>query len=282
MDSIIRFRSDGQVWAIRENQQPSTLLVYPTDLNFTSLMTYIDSLNVPRGGLHLIIAGEDQTFPRQVDLRYPKGPSNAIDRAQTLVSHPAVASLSVENLDTPLDGISPIPTGVLPRNTTGSTVRVVRTNLFPKPEQEKSVLVAHRVRDGDQWEARRVTQQLAEGPWAGFCDTLDEEVSPTAFRRLLTSHRFTLCVEGGGLDPSPKAFEALLAGSIPIIRRTATTPAYGKLPVLVVEDWSTDALNERLLENFYREASSQWSGRWNDVLRSISSDYWWNVVRGRT
>lgn len=277
-DSIIRFRSDGEVWTIRESPQPSTLLVYPTDLSFASLMKYVDSLRVPASSLNVIIAGEDQTFPRQVDLRYPAGPTDAVERAQVLLNHPVVASMSVENLDSEIEGVRAIPTRILPRNRTGSTVRVVRTDLFPKPSQEKSVFVAHRVREGGQWEARRVTKRLAEGPWAGFCSTLEVEVSPPAFRRYLAAHRFTLCVEGGGLDPSPKAFEALLAGSIPIIRRTPVSEAYAELPVLILDSWTPDVLSRPLLEEFYEEAVRKWSAKWPEVLLQMSAERQWERV----
>lgn len=278
MDSIIRFSGDGSVHAIREIHQPTTLFVYPTDLNYASLLTYIDSLSIPRSSLHVVIAGEDRTFPRQIDVRYQKGPPNAVEKAKTLLENPKVASLSVENLDTFINGIRPMPTGVLPRNTTGSTVRVVRTDHFPKPQREKSVLVAHRIREGDQWEARRLTKDLAKGPWRGFCNVLHEEVSPPAFRKLLASHRFTLCVEGGGLDPSPKAFEALLAGSIPIIRRTTVSEAYENFPVLIVDQWSPDALNRALLDQFYEEAAREWSGKWFKVLYEMSAQRQWKRI----
>ena len=36
---------------------------------------------------------------------------------------------------------------------------------------------------------------------------------------------FVLCVSGGGIDPAPKAFEALAAGSIPIIQHSSLDSA---------------------------------------------------------
>lgn len=42
--------------------------------------------------------------------------------------------------------------------------------------------------------------------------------------RLMQSHAFVLCAEGGGVDPSPKAWQAILHGAIPIIRRDQYLP----------------------------------------------------------
>jgi hypothetical protein len=74
-----------------------------------------------------------------------------------------------------------------------------------------------------------------------------------AYRTLLSTYAFVLCPEGGGLDPSPKAWEALLAGCIPIIRRNASSEGHAHLPVLFVDAWTADALSEDALHSAYRD-----------------------------
>jgi hypothetical protein len=66
---------------------------------------------------------------------------------------------------------------------------------------------------------------------------------------MLRRYAFVLCPEGGGLDPSPKAWEALLAGCVPIVRRTATTEGYSDLPVLYIDHWSPGALSLNVLRD---------------------------------
>lgn len=44
-----------------------------------------------------------------------------------------------------------------------------------------------------------------------------EGISHKDFHALLNTVPFIASVKGGGLDPSPKAWEAILAGTIPII-----------------------------------------------------------------
>lgn len=63
----------------------------------------------------------------------------------------------------------------------------------------------------------------------------------------LGQHRFVLSPRGNGLD-AHRTWEALLVGSIPIVRSSALNPLYDALPVLVVGDWSD--VTPRLLQSF--------------------------------
>lgn len=53
----------------------------------------------------------------------------------------------------------------------------------------------------------------------------------------MAAYQFVLCPHGGGLDPNPRCWEALLAGSIPIVKRNLVSEALADLPVAVVDDW---------------------------------------------
>jgi hypothetical protein len=48
---------------------------------------------------------------------------------------------------------------------------------------------------------------------------------------------FTACAHGGGIDPSPKAWEAVMMGTIPIIQHSTLDDAYAQLPVVFIDDW---------------------------------------------
>ena len=51
------------------------------------------------------------------------------------------------------------------------------------------------------------------------------QVDFNQFLSFLMNTSFTACAHGGGVDPAPKAFEALAAGSIPIIASSALDAA---------------------------------------------------------
>ena len=67
----------------------------------------------------------------------------------------------------------------------------------------------------------------------------------------LGQHRFVLSPRGNGLD-AHRTWEALLVGTIPIVRSSALNPLYERLPVLIVRDWSdvTPALLRRFLATY--------------------------------
>lgn len=89
-----------------------------------------------------------------------------------------------------------------------------------------------------------------------------------------------MCVHGGGLDPSPKAFHTLLNGSIPIIRESALKPAYEEFPVFFVSEWRSENLSEKKLKTFQRSISAKYerSSFKKDVYKKLELDYWWDMI----
>ncbi|MDC0991836.1 hypothetical protein OAR17_02525 [Pontimonas sp.] len=101
------------------------------------------------------------------------------------------------------------------------------------------------------------------------------------FRGLLRKHAFTLCVEGGGIDPSPKAFEALRQGSIPVIKESPTADAYRHFPVLVVSSWDAESLDRSKLVCEEQRIRTEWA-EWFDVLERMTFKYWVNLIQSQT
>ena len=48
---------------------------------------------------------------------------------------------------------------------------------------------------------------------------------------------FVACTHGGGVDPSPKAFDSIRIGTIPIIQKISIEEGYEHLPVAFVNTW---------------------------------------------
>ena len=76
---------------------------------------------------------------------------------------------------------------------------------------------------------------------------LSEEVPEQDFLEMIARHAFVLCVSGGGLDPSPKAWVSLLHGAIPIVRSGSLDAAYRELPVAFVPDWLPESITAEKL-----------------------------------
>ena len=56
-------------------------------------------------------------------------------------------------------------------------------------------------------------------------------------------YQFVLCPHGGGLDPNPKCWEALIMKAIPIVRKNTMSESLEHLPVVIVDNWSEVTLD---------------------------------------
>lgn len=58
------------------------------------------------------------------------------------------------------------------------------------------------------------------------------------FIRKMGAYKFVLCPHGGGLDPNPKCWEALIMGAIPIVKKNSMSESLQHLPIAFVDDWA--------------------------------------------
>lgn len=220
----------------------------------------------------LISGSEDVTLPLQCDQR--SRPFTAAEDAQLLqiATHPLLRRWYAENLDWPFaPKLSPLPLGVLPASAgeaADPALLSARDAPPPPPLLERPLLVlcANRLRPGPQWaERQRLVQQLQalNHPWIAVHT---EEMPGEEYARQLRRCSFVICAAGGGWDPCPKLWHALLHGAIPIVRHSALDACWQELPVWIVDDWrrvdwSHGALlrqRQRLAECWPAAADLQW------------------------
>lgn len=238
----------------------------------------------------LITGDHDATLPRQVDKRYPR----YLDRAiwQELLASPLLLHIFAENLDEAGgDKVSGIPLGVNPTefpnfdgNFLIAKIPSHVPNLAERPlkmqnvdRQRPQVQNTHGIMTDQFVERRRVLERCRLN-WTDFC--VHRSLSKETFFENLREYPFVQCVHGGGLDPSPKAFEAMLSGTIPIIQHYPGDDAYRELPIVFVDDWEVETITaERLaawrdkLAPYYEQPELR-----ADVLHRLSSAYWWGKV----
>jgi hypothetical protein len=165
--------------------------------------------------------------------------------------------------------LSSLPTGMAtPHDIVPDIPAVIR----PLTNRTLAVLSSDRVRDGNgQWKKRAdVAEMCRNVPWCIqpnqglFANT---GVNHSTFLEVLTSVPFVACVQGGGHDPSPKAWESMYVGTIPIIERSPVSEAYEHYPIAIVDSWphlfenSTSGMQllQKWLEElapFYEEGSA--------------------------
>jgi len=230
----------------------------------------------------LVSGSEDLTLPKQCDARWRS--YNAVERQAIadILNHPLLLHWFAENLDDDSDPrFSPLPTGmVFPKGTPRKIDPVCPLPLGDRPLQ---VLCGHRVRDGAQWDLRRQVTKQAQTTWAPFCTIPDADLPEAEFLTLMQSHAFVLCAEGGGLDPSPKAWQTILHGAIPIIRKTATYKAYNQLPVAFVETWNPASLTPRTLADWHRSRLPFYDSPElrEQTLTRLTLGHWWHQISSR-
>ena len=228
----------------------------------------------------LISGSEDVTVPQQCDKRWRAYNERESDAFIRILDHKLLTRWFAENL---VDGddsrFTPLPTGVVFEDSTASH-RITRPNPPQLIERPLRILCGHRVRKGEQWSLRRSVTSMARQDWARWCTVIEDEIPSNEFLQLMSSHAFVLCVEGGGVDPSPKAWQAILHGAIPIIRHSALAPAYRELPVAFVDEWTPEAITFERLEAWRRDLAPAHDIHENriETVRRLSLDYWWDKI----
>jgi len=103
-----------------------------------------------------------------------------------------------------------------------------------------------------------------------FCSTAENR-TPAQYLDDLSHHKFVLSPRGNGLD-CHRTWEALLMGSIPVVRSSTLNSLYKDLPVLVIRDWKE--VTQEFLEKKYKEMLGK---KYN--TRKLYADYWFEQIK---
>lgn len=230
----------------------------------------------------LIIGDHDATTPNQVDVRYPPIINKTVWNAW--LGDRRIAKIFVEHLDevTNNSKVIPIPLGLNPMELGGITDNALRkidynpTSLLQRPLK---VLQCDRLRGPSQpWFDRFHVHKLCLNEWKGFCES--KEIGVDDFFDHIKQYPFMLCVHGGGIDPNPKAWSALLAGVIPIIQHFPGDTIYKDMPLIYVDTWNASSLSIEILERARLELAPWFENKKKRalVIEKLMSDYWWKQV----
>jgi hypothetical protein len=268
----------------RLDQQPRVIFVQACPAQWNEFLDFFLPRIERNISFILISGGSDETIPDQVDQRFPDYNSIRLTkRLEQLHDDPRIIAWYVSNLDRYLPKMIPLPIGYWEGNGTSLLRECIRvdpgTDLRRRPLRALSI---HRHRDGAQWEKRKLVSDLAIKHWSAFVDSVDN-IPKTLFSSRIREYSFVLCVQGGGLDPSPKAWVALLNGCIPIIEASPTADGYIGLPVVRIERWDSDALNIKRLSEWREELMPYFEDPElrKIVLNKLSLGYWLDQIYGR-
>lgn len=245
----------------------------------------------------LISGGTDLTIPRSTDQRYKllRGFSQGLDGGQyfqTLVNAPQLIHWFCENHDLAHPKLSTMPTGFY-ANADKLYYENAPARELVKPLKQRplQMLVSDRVRSGTgQWATRAHVKELCGSLGSALCrqpsaDNMAEGIDHKQYLQIVSEVSFIVCTHGGGIDPSPKAFEAVLAGTIPIIRHSVLDDAYQRLPAVLIDSWDVLFNNPNLeqvlsewrekLQPYYEEGSALRQ----KVVDRLKTAYWVEQVQ---
>lgn len=272
------------VWGQPE-LQPSTVFIRP-DYIRDFLQKVLPCLSVSARFV-LTIGDDDSTVPRQLDERYGRGVYYD-GTWERLLGDARIVKVFAEHLDL-LDErfghrVAAIPMGVnsneFPGRDADFILRYVpaaqESDILKRPLK---VLQVDRRRQGPQWRDRAVVHEWCSSNWKEFCVTNQSQPGPDFFG-LVQSYPFMLCVHGGGIDPNPKAWDALLLGTIPIIQHFPGIEIYRGLPVVIVDFWAPHTLSQDRLQMWRDKLAPYYTDpvKRSRVLQMLGSDFWWSRV----
>ncbi len=87
----------------------------------------------------------------------------------------------------------------------------------------------------------------------------------------MAQHRYTLSPFGNGLD-CHRTWEALLVGSIPVVKTSTLDPLYEGLPVIILQDWNE--ISPASLEKKYNEICTK-----TYAIEKLFMDYWSSLIQ---
>lgn len=106
---------------------------------------------------------------------------------------------------------------------------------------------------------------------AEYCFTVKERIPFLSYMEQMSRFKFSLSPRGYGPD-TYRTWEALLVGSIPIVRTSQLDRLYADLPILIVDDWSK--INKKFLEERYQEITRR---KW--PIEKLFIEYWEQQIR---
>lgn len=187
----------------------------------------------------LISGSEDVTLPLQCDYRWRTFSDREDQCLYDIASHPHLVHWFAENLDWSFnDRVSPLPLGVLPPPVEEECLVSINHMPVPLEERELLILCANRIREGLQWKQRSKLKDWLASLNQDWIILPEHECSAAEFSQLLSRCSFVVCASGGGWDPCPKLWHALIHGSIPIVKRGTLVDSISKdLPMWIIDNW---------------------------------------------
>ena len=202
----------------------------------------------------------------------------------SIVNDKQIIHIFASHLDIPATKrYSPFPVGFNPRefknnNIDNLLLQKVDNDIMSRPLKIK---FCGRIRDGKQWEDRRIGKNLCETVWSKFSHS--DNIPKEHFFDEIQKYSFLLCTHGGGIEPNPKAFSAIYCCTIPIMKYFVNCEIlFFDLPVIFIDDWKAENVTLEKLKDWREKLKPYFSGKKREaVLEKLTSKYWMKYILNR-
>ena len=240
---------------------------------------YHKILNTLKNPIILIIASEDNTFPKGIgDLRCNFF-KNFQKEINILINHKNIKKIYVENLDTIHPKLHPLPLGILYHKQQKLYQDLLNFKKIDFNKKNITLFCCHRYREHLQFNDRKITEKYCKNNWKDFT-TFKDTINEIQFKNYLIQSKFCLCIHGGGYDPSPKCWQALLCGSIPIIQSSPLNKAYQEFPVIILNDLNSNSITKEKLDLWLKQKRIYFENEnyRKQILKKLLLDYHWKKI----
>jgi len=246
----------------------------------------------------LFSGSTDLTFPVQTDTRSANFSDDFNKVVALIADSPLVERWNVENLAGPHHSkMVPFPVGFVHSGCEGhkGKQKLPATHQYPCDSlwnhitdhpplaaRPLTMMCTGRRRNNPQFQFRNhvMNHCKSHGAWGSLVPKNVPHVTHAQFIRNMKKVSFMLCPHGGGVDPSPKAFEALAVGTIPIVQRSDVYDAYKYLPIAWVDDFSEESISEAKLRAWRDELAPRFDNpeEAKRLAEQLTMRYWWGYA----
>ncbi len=173
-----------------------------------------------------------------------------------------------QNVESNHPKLHPIPIGIANRCWAHGNIEIFKQVVKLSPKLGKSVLLYMNFQIGTRFDERSYVYHLF--CYEPFCLVSGLKPLPQYLQEL-TQSKFVLSPRGNGLD-THRTWEALICGSIPIVKTSTLDPMYEGLPVFIIDDWCL--ITEDLLNSQYQKMQTK-----SYSLERVYADYWISKIQ---
>lgn len=192
----------------------------------------------------LFSGSSDRTIPTQIDRRFGAFTNDIQEKIFHILDSKFLVHWYAENLEHNFHPkISAIPLGFAFKHRDETVIFDEVSQMSPR-EKKYLCFYSSRVRESSQFLKRKIFYEKLKHNKSSKVFYLEKKVGYSKYLILTALSNFSLCISGGGLDPCPKAWEALWLGCVPVVESSSLDNFWQNYPVIIIDDFCSISIQD--------------------------------------